>query len=177
MNEFPTSSTNENPNNPPDDFPDSSGAFFDGKLNKTPIAGEKFVVFYLHEKPFGVAAKRVAEVSRPLAVAAVPHAPEWLSGIANLRGEIVSVIDLPKTLGKELLTVSAKTKFIILQSDGANTAVAFHADRLGEIVFIGTDEIEPTVETNPYICGQTLYNFDVLQLIDTEKLLVSLTVN
>ena len=159
-------------------IPDSSGAFFDGVLAKTAVVGEKYVVFYVNDKPFGVAAKLVAEVSRPLAVAAVPHSPEWLAGIANLRGEIIAVIDLPKMLGEPPPTVSAKTKFLILQSADEVSAFAFCADRLGEIVFITTAETDfEDDENSPYICGQALYNFDVLQIIDAEKLSASLTVN
>ncbi len=78
--------------------------------------GEKFIVFVLDDELFAISSKQVAEVTHPLAVTPLPNAPEWLLGIANLRGEIISVADLQKIL--------AKNSILTLQSEIRNLCVA-----------------------------------------------------
>lgn len=175
MNDFTDNQTISESTDAPVETTDSPDAFFSGKLAAAPV-GEKFVVFFLNEQPFAVAASNIAEVSRPLTVALMPNAPEWLSGIANLRGEIITVLDLPHILLQQPLNASAKAKFVVLHTKNADASVAFTVDRLGEIIFITEDETENLFdEAAPFIKGKTNYGENDLLLIDAEKMLDSLT--
>jgi purine-binding chemotaxis protein CheW len=134
--------------------------------NSNPI-GEKFVVFTLGDELFAVSARNVSEVASPLSITALPKAPEWLFGITNLRGEIVSVINLPKLWKREIPATFAKPKLIILR--GKNGTLALAADRLNEIVSLADDAIKPTKE-NSHICAQAILDEKTLNLIDSENL-------
>ncbi len=56
--------------------------------------GEQYVVFILDDTLYGIPVANVLEVGEPPAVTYVPFVPYWVRGIINLRGEIVSLVDL-----------------------------------------------------------------------------------
>ncbi len=138
----------------------------------SPPIGEKFVVFTLGDELFAVSAQKVSEVVQPLGITALPNVPEWLLGITNLRGEIVSVINLPKLWRAEIPTNFAKPKLIILREKTATIALA--TDRLNEIVNV-PDEAILLSENDSHIYAQATLDAKNLNLIDTEKLFSDLS--
>lgn len=56
--------------------------------------GEQYVVFALGETEYGIPVANVLEVGEPQMATPVPFVPHWVRGIINLRGEIVSLVDL-----------------------------------------------------------------------------------
>ncbi|MDQ6788846.1 MAG: chemotaxis protein CheW, partial [Acidobacteriota bacterium] len=141
------------------------------------LPGEKFIVFYIGETLYGIPSKEVTEIIRPVPVAALPNAPQWILGIINLRGEIVPVVDL-QTLWNKNSAAMPKSKFIVLRSDMSSACVAFAVDKLSEMVTLFAKEIEALVEESaPHIFGKAVYKSNVLRLIDTHKLFASLAVN
>jgi len=147
---------------------------------KSKSVGEKYLVFFLGEEYYAVATRQVAEAAPSLQTTPLPNSPEWLVGIANLRNEIVSVVNLPTLLKKSNFNVSPKSKLVILRSfepDSAAAYVAFRADRLSEIISLRTEEIESVEnEKSPYICGKAVHLSKNLHLIDAEKILASLII-
>jgi len=61
----------------------------------------QFCTFYLDKLLFGVELKTVQEVIRSLQVTQVPLAPQVVSGLINLRGQIVTAVDLRRRLEME----------------------------------------------------------------------------
>lgn len=60
--------------------------------------GGRYVVFELGRTPYAVAIENVREVVRTADVTPVPGLPDWLPGVANVRGDILSLVDLPRFL-------------------------------------------------------------------------------
>jgi purine-binding chemotaxis protein CheW len=134
--------------------------------------GEKFVVFFLGDEFFAVQASRVAEIVRPLDFTPLPNSPDWLHGIANLRGEIVSVLNLSKICGKAGAADSSKSKLVILKTRAAASTIAFPVDRLSEIVTFAVEHIQPAEDARYLGCA--VYKTATVNLLDTEKLFASL---
>lgn len=63
--------------------------------------GEQYVVFALGDTEYGIPVANVLEVGEPQAPTHVPYVPHWVRGIINLRGEIVSLVDLRGFLNGE----------------------------------------------------------------------------
>ena len=61
----------------------------------------QFCTFYLDKLLFGVELKGVQEVIRSLDMTKVPLAPAVVSGLINLRGQIVTAVDLRRRLELE----------------------------------------------------------------------------
>lgn len=145
-------------------------SFSDESKNVSTI--EKFVVFSLDGELFAVSAKLVTEVVQPLAVTALPNSPEWLQGIANLRGEIVSVLDLPKLCRRKSVSFSPKTKFIVFRPDFFDSPAAFPVDKISEIVGFEAENISLAEES--YLLGKAALNSNSVNLLDTENIFSSL---
>lgn len=134
--------------------------------------GEKFVVFFLDDEFFAVSAREVAEIVRPLDFTTLPNSPAWLYGIANLRGEIISVLNLSKICGKANDSGSAKSKLIVLKAKHSAPAVAFPVDRLSEIITFSPENIQPAEDFRLF--RRAVYKTASVRLLDTEKLFSTL---
>ena len=75
-------------------------------------------VFRLGEGYFGIPAAQIQEVVQPGTLTPVHHAPPWVSGIRNLRGRIVTVIDLKAKLGLGSLESGASNRILMVDSGG-----------------------------------------------------------
>jgi purine-binding chemotaxis protein CheW len=136
--------------------------------------GEKFVVFFLEGELFALPAAQITEIVRPLDFTPLPNSPAWLHGIANLRGEIISVLNLSKICGRRGAADSPKSRFIVLKARGA-TAVAFPVDRLSEIITFNKRDIQPAPDARFY--GRAVYKTGMIDLLDTERLFSSLVLS
>ena len=141
--------------------------------------GEKYVVFHLEDKIYGVSSKTVSEVAASLPITPLPNSPNWLLGLANLRGDIISVIDLRKLWLKTSQTPN-KTRLIIFNSAKNEPSVAFVVDKLSEIVTLSPKDINFSADdfTNsfPTFFGKAEFKSQPLHLLDVEKILSSLTI-
>jgi len=135
--------------------------------------GEKFVVFFLDDELFAVSAAEVAEIARPLEFTPLPNSPAWLHGIANLRGQIISVLNLSKIFNKPAVAAAgAKAKLIVLKPHTATASIAFPVDRLNEVVMLAPENIEAVDDA--FLFGTATTETVLVKLLDTEKLLASL---
>ncbi len=138
-------------------------------------SGEKYLVFFLGQELYAVASEKIHEAAASLPLTILPNAPEWLLGVANLRGEIISVVNLPVILKKKISPAAPRSKFIVLRSPVFEFGAAFAVDKLSEIVIVRDAEIQLNPdEKSPYIFGQTVCQLQTLNLIDTDKMLASL---
>lgn len=140
---------------------------------KTETDGEKFVVFFLGEELFAIRASFVAEVLAPPAVTPLPNAPAWLYGIANLRGSIISVLNLALLCRKKNHLNSPKSKLIVLKPQTNAPALAFPVERLSEMITLASKDIK-TVEDERFF-GKAFYQSASVSLIDAEKLFSTLS--
>lgn len=132
--------------------------------------GEKFIVFYLDDKLYAVSAAQVVEVIQPLQVTPLPKVPEWLSGIINLRGKIISVVNLPKLWGNETAFAAPKSKLILLRSANAE-GIAFAVDRLHEVAAFPKYAVKPAETTGaPYLRGKISYKSEEMSVLDADKI-------
>ena len=70
----------------------------------------------------------------------MPHGPDYVRGVINLRGEVVTVVDLRTILGLEPVEVTGNTRNVILHFHGEH--VGLIVDRVADVVTVGTDEID-----------------------------------
>lgn len=155
-------------------FPDVTETLSNGE-HPAPQAGKKFIVFLLGDELFGVSSAQVAEVTHPLPVTPLPNAAGWLTGIANLRSEIIPLIDLPVILGKSDSNLTPKSKWVVAHSEKAASSIAFTVDKLSELVTLAENEItKAKTGGESFIYAHAAHKGNVLQLIDLEKLLAAL---
>jgi purine-binding chemotaxis protein CheW len=104
----------------------------------------------------------------------VPGAPDYVLGIINLRGNVVTVIDTRERLGLSNKEVDDSTRIVIIESD--KQVVGILVDSVAEVVDLRMSEVEsaPNVgndESSKYIQGVATRNGELLILVDLNKLL------
>jgi purine-binding chemotaxis protein CheW len=100
------------------------------------------VVFGLDQEEYAVEITDLQEIIKIPDITPIPNAPEFISGILNLRGKIVVVIDLEKRFSL-VREDSQKAKHIIItEIEGSNYGVL--VDQVNEVLRISEDSIQPT---------------------------------
>jgi purine-binding chemotaxis protein CheW len=99
------------------------------------------LVVSVGDERYGLALDCVSEVVKEYRLTPVPCAPGHVRGVINLRGEIVSVIDLAVVLGLPSAESSHNAPLVVVSREGVTTAVAVGS--IGDIVEVGIDEVRP----------------------------------
>jgi purine-binding chemotaxis protein CheW len=132
----------------------------------------QFCTFYLDKLLFGVELKGVQEVIRSLDMTRVPLAPSVVRGLINLRGQIVTAVDLRRRLEFEPRPAGQLAMNVVVRSqDGA---VSLLVDEIGDVVEVEEDSFEPPPETlrgpvRTMILGVHKLNDRLLHVLDIEK--------
>ena len=101
--------------------------------------------FFLDQLFFGIAVEAVQEVVRYQDVTRVPLAPEEVGGLMNLRGEIVTAIDLRRRLALPSRSPGQLPLNIVVRTNGET--VSLLVDEIGDVLEVRGDDFEPPPET------------------------------
>jgi purine-binding chemotaxis protein CheW len=101
---------------------------------------QHIIGFRVGRETYGVPITSVHEIVRVPQVTAVPDAPDYIEGVINLRGRIVSIIDLRKRLG---VTAGTGTKNRILVAESRGKLVGLVVDSASEVLKIPGSDVEP----------------------------------
>ena len=99
------------------------------------------VVFRVGRETYGVPIISLHEIVRVPEITAVPDAPEHVEGVINLRGKIVSVVDLRKRFGKPSSGSDRHKRILVVEHRGRLAGMI--VDSASEVVKIPESEIEP----------------------------------
>lgn len=83
----------------------------------------ELATFYVGNALCGMDILKVQEINKIMQMTKVPQAPEYVLGILNLRGQIVTIIDLGKKLGLGSTDISQDTRNIIVNSSGGHVGL------------------------------------------------------
>jgi len=134
----------------------------------------EWVTFRLDAEKYGIDVMRVREVLRNSEIAPVPGAPDYILGIVNLRGNVVTVIDTRKRFGLIPRESDDATRIVIIEA--GDEAVGMTVDSVAEVVALRASAIEtaPNVgndESARFIQGVSNTDDGLLILVDLKKLL------
>lgn len=133
---------------------------------------KQFATFFLHGLFFGVEVLKVQEVIRYQEMTRVPIAPAMIEGLINLRGQIITAIDMrrrfempPRPKGQLPMNVVVRT------DDGA---VSLLVDEIGDVVEIHDDAYEQLPETLTGVAREMIHGVyklkeRLLLILDTER--------
>ncbi|WP_457584528.1 chemotaxis protein CheW [Ensifer canadensis] len=110
--------------------------------SSTGANGEQFLIFALGSEEYGLPIRCVDEVVRvPATITRVPRAPSFVSGVVNLRGRAVPLIDQRIRFEVTDTNTQARQRAIIVTIDGMN--VGFIVDRVSETIAIPAEDLLP----------------------------------
>lgn len=118
-----------------------------------------YATFSLDQRLFGQSIPMIREIIRSCAITPVPHAPPHVRGLINLRGQVVTILDLAVRLGMPRRATDDKSHIIILKTDAelasmqsrgegrglqtSSDVVGFLVDTIGDVVEADEAKIEP----------------------------------
>lgn len=145
--------------------------------SKNDIANDpvtEWVTFLLDNEKYGVNVMEVREVLKNTEIAPVPGAPDFVLGIINLRGNVVTVMDTRKRFGLPPAESTDATRIVIIERE--EQTVGMMVDGVAEVVDLPQSQIEtaPNVGNDhsaKYIQGVSKQGDELLILIDLDKLL------
>ncbi len=108
----------------------------------------QLVSFVVGTEEFAIPILCVQEINRMMEITAVPHSPEFIEGVINLRGKIIPVMDLRKRFGLSELENSVDVRIVVIEV--ASRVIGFTVDRVNEVLRIDANIVDPPP---PMVCG------------------------
>ncbi|PWV63255.1 chemotaxis protein CheW [Plasticicumulans acidivorans] len=133
----------------------------------------QFCTFYLAGLFFGVQVTKVQEVIRYQETTPIPLAPATVSGLINLRGQIVTAIDLRRVLGLEDRPGDMRPMNVVIHTDEG--AVSLLVDKIGDVLHADVDSFERIPDTvrgvaRDLILGAYKLTDKLLLVLDTDRI-------
>lgn len=110
----------------------------DAKSSKNVI---ELSTFYVGNALCGMDILKIQEINKLMEMTQVPQAPDYVNGILNLRGQIVTIIDLGKKLGLGQTEISGNSRNIIVNAPGEH--IGLLVKKISDVVSANPDYIEP----------------------------------
>lgn len=148
-------------------------AVIDSNLN-TRGTSSSYVTFSLDEETYAIDVLQVQEVLKLTEIAPVPGVPNYILGIINLRGDVVTVIDARRRMQLPDRQPDDASRIVIIDVDNQNVGIL--VDSVAEVVQIPPDAVDPAPavgndQTSRFILGVSSTEEGLTILIDLNKLL------
>jgi len=136
--------------------------------------------FYLDDQMFGVDAHKVQEVIRYQEMTQVPLTPPSVLGLINLRGQIVTALDMRVRLGYPKRSEDKRPMNVVIRSD--DCAVSLLVDRIGDVIDVDSEHYEAVPDTlrgpiRAFVEGTYKLDKHLLLLLNTTDVVREVSVN
>jgi len=119
---------------------------------QTIAGGEEFIAFRVGEQEFCVEITSTREIRGWSQATRLPHSPEYIVGVINLRGTILPIMDLSARLGMGSSTPSERHVIIVVQV--YDKTIGLLVDSVSDILDVGPDHLRPVPEVNPSMSSE-----------------------
>lgn len=158
------SAMNETQNQPADPLRASSG---------------KYLTFFLGKEAYAIPVLKVREIIRMIDITPVPKMPEHIKGVVNLRGKVISIIDLRIRFHLSKADTTERTCIVVVEVQTPakdRILMGLIVDAVEEVLNIGKDDIEPTPDfgtrfSTEYILGMAKSKGTVKTLLDIDQII------
>lgn len=136
------------------------------------MVSKQFCTFRLDGDFFGIDILQVQEIIRRLPFTRIPLAPTLIEGLVNLRGQIVTVIDMRLRLGLPPRQTDKAPTHMVVRTEGGATSLL--VDEIGDMMELSEDTFEPPPDTvrgmaRELITGVYKLDHGLLLVLDTNK--------
>lgn len=153
------------------------GAKSQGK-EQLPVNKAQYLTFFTAGEEYAVAIAKVREIIEYDTVTTVPNTPPWISGVTNLRGKVIPVVDLAVKFGMQPSRISKFSCIIVtdVMFQGESITMGVLSDAVSQVIDLSADEIEKTppfgtrVKTE-YLLGMGVMGKKFCLILDIDKVL------
>jgi len=134
----------------------------------------QYVTFFLGRDMFGIEVLRVQEILQSQEITPAPLAPEYIMGLINLRGQIITAMDLKMFVTGERSSENTSQMNIVIKDK--SSIVSMVVDEIGDVIDIQKKCIEPlpaklATINQDYISGICKRETEIVILLNVDQLL------
>ncbi len=134
----------------------------------------ELATFLIGDSLIGIDIKQVQEINRNLQLTRVPQAAAEVRGVVNLRGDVVTVVDLRVIFGLDSIEIDRNSRNIIVAD--AEERIGLLVDGIADVVHINSDQIDSPPANLRGVSGRFFRGVhqlenDLLLILDTERVL------
>ncbi len=135
---------------------------------------DKYLSFRLASEDYGIEIRHIIEIIVMQEITRVPDMPNFIIGVINLRGNVISVMDIRLRFNLESRDYDDRTCIIVVKIN--EISIGLLVDTVNEVVDIPEDQIDPPPRTHSgvgssFIQGMGKLDGNVKILLDIEKIL------
>ncbi len=140
-------------------------------------ARHQFITFRSDQQEFGADIMMIREIRGWTETTPLPHAPDYVRGVINLRGVVLPVIDLKARLGRDRTDANAKHVIIVVKA--AERTMGLLVDAVSDILTTTSADIQPTPELardsqSEFVEGIAVLDQRMVTILSMERLTASL---
>jgi len=147
------------------------------ELEKAKERQEKYMMFKLAGQEYGIPLVKIKEIIGIIQITPVPNTPDFIKGVANLRGRVIPIADIRLRLGLEAADFTERTCIIIseIESKTEKRTAGIIVDAVNEVLSIKGRDIEspPKIDRKTdlrFISGMAKISEDIKILLDIDIL-------
>jgi len=134
----------------------------------------QIVVFELGSEQYGVGIAAVESIIKLQAITKMPHAPQFVEGVTNLRGKVLPVVDLRRRFGMETREADKNSRIIVINVNGKEVGMV--VDGVSEVLTVSGQSVEPapaitTTIDSAFITGIAKLDKRLVILLDLDRVL------
>ncbi len=135
---------------------------------------QEIAVFQVGQILCGLNINHVQEINKHINITKVYGAPDYVRGIMNLRGQIVTIIDMRKKFGLESVEFNEEMRIVVTKSN--DESIGLLVDGVRDVIQANTESIEPPPSnvrgvSSRYFMGVLKMKDALLMLLDKERVL------
>ena len=129
----------------------------------------QYIVIRLGDEQYGIDIKYIDNILRVPGITRVPKVPSYITGVINLRGEVVPVMNLRLKMGLEDTEFTNSTRIIILRTE-QQSMIGVIVDEVKEVVTLSSEQVDDVnheaSEEVRYIDGVGKYEGGLISLLN-----------
>ena len=136
----------------------------------------ELLTFKVADQEYSLDITSVREIRGWTRTTPMPHAPEYMRGVINLRGTVLPVMDLARRLNMNSQEISDRNVIIVVNMNGALTGLL--VDAVSDIVAMKEDDLQPPPEASsnqsvPVVRALTLIDDRMIRVLDLSAIVPS----
>lgn len=146
----------------------------DGQVNAMERFSLEFISLIVGKQSFCIEIDRIREIRRWEPITMLPHSPNYVLGVVNLRGAVIPIVDLAIKLGFDPISPTKRNVIIITSFE--TKMVGFLVDAVSEILTVTNEDIKDAPKMNSgtinhLVRGVITNGDDMTRIVDIDVLL------
>lgn len=124
---------------------------------QTDRSSNKYLSFYLEGQRYGLNILNVREIISFQIVTRIPKTENYVRGVINLRGQVITVVDLRLKFGLAAAEVDRDSCVVVVEHEGIDKPIGLLVDGVSEVIDIADSDIDKSSESDLALDGEYIH--------------------